>query len=51
MLTQIKNLVNPLPVTRISELQSLKSLPDLVAIIRPEPSIIVRGSCRLSVEH
>jgi hypothetical protein len=31
--------------------QSLHSRPDRTDTVRPVPSIIVRGSCRLSVEH
>jgi hypothetical protein len=40
-----------LPVIRISVDQSLHSRPDRIDTVRPVPSIIVRGSWRLSVEH
>ena len=39
------------PLTRNSGDQSVHSLPDLILTIRPVPSMIVRGSCLLSVEH
>ena len=40
-----------IPVIRISVDQSLHSRPDRLDTVRPVPSIIVRGSWRLSVEH
>ena len=40
-----------LPVILKSEDQSVHSRPDLVARSFPEPSVIVKGSCLLSVEQ
>lgn len=44
-------LYQTVPVIRISVDQSLHSRPDRIDTVRPVPSIIVRGSWRLSVEH
>lgn len=44
-------LYQTIPVIRISVDQSLHSRPDRLDTVRPVPSIIVRGSWRLSVEH
>lgn len=47
----ISFLYQTVPVMRISVDQSLHSRPDRIDTVRPVPSIIVRGSWRLSVEH
>lgn len=47
----ISCLYQTVPVIRISVDQSLHSRPDRIDTVRPVPSIIVRGSWRLSVEH
>lgn len=44
-------LYQTVPVIRISVDQSLHSRPERIDTVLPVPSIIVRGSWRLSVEH